>query len=1506
MGSSHAIEGILAVKPAQRTADDVEQLVTFLSEQPFFAGVPTSSLELLSACLAFHQAAPGEVVLHAGELTDRMYLLLSGSCSVVRHSRREGFQPQPPQQLAPGQTLCEAALVVSGRRSDVVVTAAAAVPPPQPAAAEATDGAAGGGDRSSSSGSGGGNGSSSSSGGGGSGGDGDGSGGGGGGDGSSGGDGARSGSGGGGAALAVLTRAAWSNMCARAPLKPEYGEARLALLCCCARALASTDPDQRTLEQAEDLAALLRLLPGLSHTSAPVLRAMSEAAHLRELPPGTILFEECTRAESEFVVLSGAVQTHTRPKRQGAANRAALRSALRSAVAAARGKSARGPGPKGPGGEGQPPKTIRQKIEEERRAREQIKQSLALQREGLRTPKAATRPTGARAVEEEFKRWMLEFLSRKRSGDANAAANATPGVGVAQTKAAAAAAAAARGLPGKAANAWRRAAALVLHTGADGDGDGAAREALERPDTTLAEYERRKLEEAGGVKDVGNLLGGAAARKAYMRGLAMKDGGMYDEEDEPEDAAGPQTGPEASRPDKAGGVRWGPLEEEAAAEAVDEVEEEEEGADPWVRLTFLDRRYQVVRKPIRYIDAVEKVMGIAKQDDSGKSASGGGGGGGSGGAAADRNPAGTGGGDTDADGDETRAAEDVDLLLMLNGADDDAAGGGPRGGGGGGAVAGGGGSGPSPDDVVDDAGDEHFEQLYGTCGGRVEAGQVAGELPAAVLDRSSKRGGPQRTRRAHSAIAGPSGADVLVVVLDALRRGAEAARDDLVAGRLAVLRALEPLRGLSDEHQAAMALGCSVVSLDANHVVVRQGQPVEALYVVLEGEVRLLDDPDTIPAVAPPPPPQAALPAAAAAGGAAAAAAPGAAAPAGLPGPLSSLRIRRAAAALSALTLLGPGGSFGESVLGYPEDVAAAAAAAARDTRDTRDGDAEAEPRVTCQHLATAMTARPSKLLVLPRSLLSKYGYLRTSLPPFAHLRREAINGRRTQLQASLQNRPAAAAAAAAAAVAPPPPASSAGSSSAAAQAGAVAASGPGSAAAAAAAAGGGGSGILGALQLPSLPPPMAAIAAAAATGAVVGSPGAYQVPRPPPVRPSEVLEQFGFKPVLRRIYNAGTKTGAAAAAAAAAAAGGGPNGATPASGNSLTAAGGGSNGRSSSSGGPGPLPYPIVSVNSLAAGGGGGGGSDLDRQRRRELLAASALGANGPQSLLNAIARARGEDPPSPAPLPIVVHSAVSALAAAAPPPYRGSVDGMVAAASATALPTPFSPGAAAAAMAASRRGQLPQRPLRVSISGVGSFVSDCNSPSPVRRCSFSGMVVTNGSLAGAGASGPVSGSVFSMPALASPPPPLRGSGTGGAGGSGSFTRVAPPTGTSASAPSPHVASVQLPRLSVPGSGSGPATPVAGGGGGGGGRPLARPSAAGESLLLRLEAADSSPRSFSSQHQPPSSSSRSGSYSSLGGIGGGGSGGAAAAAAVAVPPPLGVSVLGQQRSASHQSMAKA
>ncbi|KAG2442174.1 hypothetical protein HYH02_009662 [Chlamydomonas schloesseri] len=987
-----ALINALSIKPSQRSPEDVEQLVALLEEHPFFAGVEFSNLKVLAGYLTLQRAAPGEALLHHGELTDRLYLLLSGRCSLVRHSRREGHQPRE-EEVAPGQALSEGSLVLSGRPSDISVKISAEAAP-----------AAGGS--------------------------------------------------GGGAAFAVLTRTSFSNLSARAPSQPECQEARLALLTCMARSLAAaSEPGRRTQEQAEDLGAVLKQLPGLASAAPPVIKALSEAASLRRLPAGTVLYEEHTRAESQFVVLSGAVQERIRPRRDGATNRAALRSALKSAVAASRAKSA---GRLRPGATGADTRTVKQKIEDERKSREAIRQSLALQREGLRSPprkQTSMKPVRAKAVEDEFKKWMLEFLQRKRGG----AGGSAPGFATSPRAVPAAEAAPAA----KAVNAWKRAAFVATHSG-EASGDGGVMD--EPKDAQLLEYERRKREEEAGYKGVGGVLGGAAAANAYARGLKPAGGSYSNLDDADGHGDGEHVRFGGASPAGADAGKRGAHDEGLDDVQVNEDDEEEE---PWVRLTYLDRHFHIKTKPIRYIDAVERVMGLASPspkraagslaagagspaaagagprigaDAASAAAGGGGGGGGNGGGGGgeelvlDEGSGGAAGAEADAGG-----ADVDDDFIDADDASPQPSPGRGRGGAAAAAAAAAGAAAAAPDgsEEAEPAEDEHLEQLYGPVSGRVEPGALAGELPPAALDRALKPA--QRPKRAHSAVAGMDGADVLLVTACALRRGAEAVRSDLIAERLAVLGALEPLRGLSEEHQAAVALGAAVVVVDSNALIVRQAQLVDALYVVLEGEVRLLDDSDSVggsgggagpPALAASPLPNGGggleraatftnsaslmpLPSDTSprtGGGAGGAAAGGSGVSSTSTGAqLTSIKARRAAAALSTLSLLGPGGSFGESVLGYPADLAKARRVAAGPSRGAvgppgnevypADDDTPFPPST---FLATAVAARQTRLLVLPRQLLGRYGYLRIQLPPFAEARREALTARRSQLRSGL------------------------------------------------------------------------------------------------------------------------------------------------------------------------------------------------------------------------------------------------------------------------------------------------------------------------------------------------------------------------------------------------------------------------------------------------------------------------------------------------------------------------
>ncbi|GLI67212.1 hypothetical protein VaNZ11_011136, partial [Volvox africanus] len=788
---------VLICRPPQRKADELRLLAKFLQQQPFFAGVGLSVLQEICSALTFHQASPGEVVLQVGELTDRLYLLLSGRCTVVRHSRKEGFKPQPAQQLTPGQALCEAALMVSGRRSDVEVAVAVKLNESR---------APGGGDGGS-------------------------------------GDGGSDG----GAVFAVLTRGGWSNLCVRASVQSTIGQARNALLCCCTRSLAasSNPPGVRTLEQAEDLAALLRLLPGLSRTPAPVLRAMSESAYLRQLPRGTILFEECTRAESQFLVLAGAVEIRRRRRRLGAASRKGTPAAAAVVDSGC--------------------KTVREKIEDERRAREALKESLSLTREGLKEPLTTKTTTAVTTTmttttttttppsppaepltpASGSRKWMSEFISRARKvapgpGTDDTSTNQNLDVAVTATAAPPAAGAAtaavfpAKGNLSRAALAWRRAVlGVVPHSqpktpeASGGGGGGGATDHTAGGigaamvdgtlDPLLAEYERLKAEEAGHVTDVGNLLGGAGSREAYIRGIRevrSRYGYGYDMGDQEEEHEQAQEDVSAS----AANLPWrSDSADRVAVQADSGGSSDGPPVDPLVRLRFLDRNFQMSSKIVRFGEAAEGMARLLEERGWESRAT-----------------------VTLEPSIQTLDRADISIHAASSGADGTAL--------------------PLPLPLPGPV-DEQLSQLYGGAIGTVDLGQIAGELPEGALCRAA---GVSRAavaasqpapllRRADTAIAGPSGASVLVVVLEALRRGHEAARDGLVSERLAVLTALDPLRGLSDEHQAQLALGCTVTSLDANELIVRQGQPVDALYVVLDGEVRLLDEPMEGLAAAPPP-----------------------------------------------------------------------------------------------------------------------------------------------------------------------------------------------------------------------------------------------------------------------------------------------------------------------------------------------------------------------------------------------------------------------------------------------------------------------------------------------------------------------------------------------------------------------------------------------------------------------------------------------------------------------------
>ncbi|GFR44037.1 hypothetical protein Agub_g5194 [Astrephomene gubernaculifera] len=148
-----------------------------------------------------------------------------------------------------------------------------------------------------------------------------------------------------------------------------------------------------------------------------------------------------------------------------------------------------------------------------------------------------------------------------------------------------------------------------------------------------------------------------------------------------------------------------------------------------------------------------------------------------------------------------------------------------------------------------DAIEEHLLERFGPVVAAATCGAVLGEMPLASItgDRSHARRHKQRT----SLTAGTSPATVLVIPLASLRHGYDAALSALVAARTsALLTGVEALRGLrglglGGSELATLALGAQPLWLASGAVVARQGAPVDALYLVQEGEMRLLHDPDS-------------------------------------------------------------------------------------------------------------------------------------------------------------------------------------------------------------------------------------------------------------------------------------------------------------------------------------------------------------------------------------------------------------------------------------------------------------------------------------------------------------------------------------------------------------------------------------------------------------------------------------------------------------------------------------
>ncbi|KAG2438748.1 hypothetical protein HXX76_005292 [Chlamydomonas incerta] len=146
--------------------------------------------------------------------------------------------------------------------------------------------------------------------------------------------------------------------------------------------------------------------------------------------------------------------------------------------------------------------------------------------------------------------------------------------------------------------------------------------------------------------------------------------------------------------------------------------------------------------------------------------------------------------------------------------------------------------------------ERRLTERFGPVVGSEGVGASLCELSLAAITGAKGRRPPRRT----SLVTGAAPALVLVIPVAALRRGYGAARSTLVATRTAALLRPgawgvlgEALRSscLNPAELSALALAAAPARLAAGALVARQGAPIDALYLVQEGELRLLDDPDS-------------------------------------------------------------------------------------------------------------------------------------------------------------------------------------------------------------------------------------------------------------------------------------------------------------------------------------------------------------------------------------------------------------------------------------------------------------------------------------------------------------------------------------------------------------------------------------------------------------------------------------------------------------------------------------
>jgi hypothetical protein len=99
-------------EPGGRCMLAVEKVMVLRSVD-LFAGVPSQFLAAIAELLAEHEVKPGEIVIHEGEMGDRLYVIVRGSVEVTHAGRSIA-------KLGPGEVFGELAVLDPGPRAATV------------------------------------------------------------------------------------------------------------------------------------------------------------------------------------------------------------------------------------------------------------------------------------------------------------------------------------------------------------------------------------------------------------------------------------------------------------------------------------------------------------------------------------------------------------------------------------------------------------------------------------------------------------------------------------------------------------------------------------------------------------------------------------------------------------------------------------------------------------------------------------------------------------------------------------------------------------------------------------------------------------------------------------------------------------------------------------------------------------------------------------------------------------------------------------------------------------------------------------------------------------------------------------------------------------------------------------------------------------------------------------------------------------------------------------------